>query len=94
VTLVNAQGVGLKATGLPLLNVTARHFTKDDIERAGYTFMMQPKPEVYLNLDWKQMGAGGIDSWSPNAWPMRPYRIPGEGSYSYSYRLSPVGPGQ
>jgi beta-galactosidase len=94
VTLVNAQGVGLKATGLPLLNVTARHFTQDDIERAGYTFMMQPKPEVYLNLDWKQMGAGGIDSWSPNAWPMRPYRIPGEGSYSYSYRLSPVGPGQ
>ena len=29
-----------------------------------------------------------------NAWPMRPYRIAGELSYSYTYRLSPVGPGQ
>ena len=30
------------------------------IERAGYTFQMQPHPETFLNLDWKMMGAGGI----------------------------------
>ena len=37
------------------------------------------------------MGAGGIDSWSPNALPMEPYRIPGDRPYSFRYRLSPVG---
>ena len=90
IALTNAQGVGLLAVGAPTLSVAARHFTKDDMERAGYTFQMQTHPETFLNLDWKQMGVGGIDSWSPNALPMPPYRIPSDQSYSYRYRLSPV----
>ena len=90
VALTNERGVGLLAVGAPALSVAARHFTKDDLERAGYTFMMQPHPQVYLNLDWKQQGVGGIDSWSPNALPMAPYRIQSDQSHSYRYRLSPV----
>ena len=92
VKLTNAQGLGLMASGAPTLNVTARHFTKDDLERAAYTFQMRRHPEIYLNLDWKEMGAGGIDSWTENAYPMAPYRIPGTEEHSYSYRLSPVSP--
>jgi beta-galactosidase len=90
VKLTNAQGIGLIATGEPTLDVTARHFTKDDMERAGYTFQMRRHPEIYLNLDWKQMGAGGIDSWSANAYPMAPYRIASGEEHRYRYRLSPV----
>jgi hypothetical protein len=37
------------------------------------------------------MGAGGIDSWSANALPMTPYRIPSGEEYRWQYRLSPVG---
>jgi len=92
VKLTNAEGLGLMAVGAPDLNVTARHYTKDDMERAGYTFQMTRHPEIYLNLDWKEMGAGGIDSWSPNAYPMDPYRIAGSGPHSYRYRLTPVDP--
>jgi len=83
-------GTNLLAVGAPMLSVAARHFTKDDMERAGYTFQMQPHPGIFLNLDWKQMGVGGIDSWSPNALPMQPYRIPSGQAYSYRYRLTPV----
>jgi beta-galactosidase len=90
VALTNAQGIGLLAVGAQTLEVEARHFTKDDLERAGYTFQMQPHPEVYLNLDWKQMGIGGIDSWSSNALPMQPYRIPSDKAYAYRYRLTPI----
>jgi beta-galactosidase len=90
VKLTNGDGVGLMAVGAPDLNVTARHYTKDDIERAGYTFQMKRHPEVYLNLDWKEMGAGGIDSWTANAYPMNPYRIAGGEAHSYRYRLTPV----
>jgi len=90
VALTNLQGVGLLAVGAPALSVAARHFTKDDMERAGYTFQMQSHPETFLNLDWKQMGVGGIDSWSFNALPMQPYRIPSDKPHSYRYRLSPV----
>ncbi len=90
VALTNAQGVGLLAVGAPALSVGARHFSKEDIERAAYSFQMQRHPEIFLNLDWKQMGAGGIDSWSVNAYPMAPYRIAADQPYSYRYRLTPV----
>jgi beta-galactosidase len=92
VKLTNAEGIGLMAVGSPTLNVTARHYTKADLENAAYTFQMKRQPETYLNLDWKLMGAGGIDSWSLNAYPMAPYRIAGGEEHSYSYRLSPVAP--
>jgi len=90
VALTNAQGIGLLAVGAPTLSVAARHFPKEDMERAAYTFQMKPRPEIYLNLDWKQMGAGGIDSWRPHAYPMAPYRIDGNSGFSYRYRLSPI----
>jgi beta-galactosidase len=90
VKLTNAEGIGLMATGAGPLNVTARHYTKEDMEHAAYTFQMKRHPETYLNLDWKEMGAGGIDSWSPNAYPMMQYRIPSDQEYSYRYALKPV----
>ena len=90
VALTNAQGIGLLAVGAPTLSVAARRYTKEEIDRAAYSFQMQRHPQIYLNLDWKQMGVGGIDSWSANAWPMPPYRIPAGQAYSFKYRLSPV----
>lgn len=90
VALTNAQGVGVLAVGAPVLSVSARHYSKDEMEKAGYSFQMERHPQIYLNLDWKQMGVGGIDSWSANAYPMAPYRIPSGQEYSYKYRLTPV----
>ncbi|HYT76351.1 MAG TPA: glycoside hydrolase family 2 TIM barrel-domain containing protein [Vicinamibacterales bacterium] len=94
VALTNDQGVGLMASGDPLLSVDAMHATKDDVERAAYSFQLPVRPETYLNLDLKQMGAGGIDSWSRNAWPMEPYRIPGNQALRYRYRLLPIAEGK
>lgn len=94
VKLTNARGIGLMAVGAPTLSVGAKHYSKADLEHAAYTFQMRRHAEIFLNLDWRQMGVGGIDSWSVNgAYPMTPYRIPGDREYSYSYRLKPTGPG-
>jgi beta-galactosidase len=90
VSLTNDAGVGLMAIGEPTLSVGAMHATHEDLEKAGYTFQLPQRAETYLNLDWKQMGAGGIDSWSRNAWPMEPYRIAPDQPMRYSYRLVPV----
>ena len=92
VRLTNASGAGIEATGAAPLNVTARHYTKTDMERAGYTFQMKHHPEIYLNIDDRQMGAGGIDSWSLNAYPMTPYRIPSGEEKKFAYTLRPVQP--
>jgi beta-galactosidase len=90
VALTNAKGVGLLAVGAPTLSVSARHYTKDDIDRAKYTWEIPKRGQTYLNLDWKQMGVGGIDSWSGNAWPMPQYRLDPAAPMSFKYRLSPV----
>jgi beta-galactosidase len=92
VTLTNDKGVGLKAIGEPLLSVGAMHATHGDLESVGYSFQLPPRREIYLNLDLKQMGVGGIDSWSQNAWPMTQYRIPSDKPYTYKYRLEPIRP--
>lgn len=89
VRLTNANGVGLQASGSPTLSAGARHYAKEDMERAAYTFQMQPRPQIFLNLDGKQMGVGGIDSWSQNAWPLPAYRIDGNAEQRYTYRLTP-----
>jgi beta-galactosidase len=90
VELINDKGVGLRAEGMPLLGVEAHHASRREVERAAYTHQIAQHPEVYLNLDFKQMGAGGIDSWSRQAYPMEPYRIPAGQPYSYSFKLKPI----
>jgi len=88
--LTSPQGVGLLAVGAPELSVSARKYTKEDMERAAYSFQMQAQGPVYVNLDWKQMGVGGIDSWSEQALPMPAYRIDSGQPMTFRYRLSPV----
>lgn len=90
VALTNARGIGLAAIGSSAMSVAARHYTKEDMENAGYTFQMVRKPQVFVNIDGRQSGVGGIDSWSPNAYPMTPYRIRSDQGQSFRYRLSPV----
>lgn len=90
IALTNSNGIGLLATGMPLLSTGVVHYTKKEIEDADYSFKLKRHPEVYLNLDHQQMGVGGIDSWSLNAYPLTPYRLPGDRPHSYKYRLCPV----
>ena len=89
VTLTNRDGIGLRARGSPL-SVSAYHYTKREMEQADYTFRMAKHPQIYLNLDYKQMGVGGTDSWTPNAYPSHYHRIPGDQPYSYEYYLTPI----
>jgi len=90
VELTNRDGLGLRAEGAPTLSVGAAHVTKDDIEGTDYAFKLPRRPEVYLNLDMAQMGVGGVDSWSRDAYPMEPYRIAPDKAHAYRFRLVPV----
>jgi beta-galactosidase len=83
------KGVGLRVEGLPVVGVEAHHASRRQIEQAAYTYQITERPEVYLNIDFMQMGVGGIDSWSRQAYPMEPYRIAADKPYAYSFRLRP-----
>ena len=86
VSLTNKYGVGLLAVGMPLLSVTAKHYTTKDLETHKYSYQMKRKDFVTLNLDYKQMGVGGDNSWGAKP---HPEFMLTEKSYSYQFRLKP-----
>ena len=90
VALTNDRGTGLLAVGSPLLSVSALHYSEQEIDEADYSFKLKRHAQVYLNLDLKQMGVGGVDSWTERAFPLPEYRINSNQAYSYRYRLIPV----
>lgn len=85
--ITNKKGIGLMVVGQPLLSVNALHNTTKDLQEARHPFEMPKRDITVLNVDWKQQGLGGDDSWG--AWPHRPFLIPCEPA-SYSFRLIPI----
>ena len=90
IELTNDAGAGLRVSGEDPLSVGVMHHTQDDLESADYAFQLPRRAGSYLHVDLKQMGVGGINSWSANAWPMEPYRIAGDKPFSYRYRIVPI----
>ncbi|HXT11615.1 MAG TPA: glycoside hydrolase family 2 TIM barrel-domain containing protein [Candidatus Angelobacter sp.] len=82
--------VGLLAVGMPLLSANALHYTEDDLNAGKHAFELPHRDFISLNLDLKQQGVGGDNSWG--AWPHEPFLIPVR-EYTYSFRLRPFGRG-
>jgi beta-galactosidase len=87
--LTNKQGAGLLAVGMPLLSASAWPFTMDDLEKAAHTNELPRRKTITVNLDYRQMGVGGDDSWG--ARPHPEYTLPAK-AYSYRFRLRPYTP--
>ena len=91
IALTGEQGRGLMVTGMPLLSWSALYYTQEDLSQESrgtkHTYDLQKRDFISLNLDYKQMGVGGDNSWG--AWPHRKYTLP-PNEYSYSYKLSPI----
>jgi beta-galactosidase len=86
VSLTNKDGFGPLAVGTPLLSVSAWPLTIQDLEDARHINELPRRDTTTVNLDYKQMGVGGDDSWG--AWPHPEYRLPAK-PYNYSFRLRP-----
>ena len=88
VTLTDAEGDGLLAVGMPLLNVSAWPYSMEDLEKATHIHELPRRDTVTLNLDLKQMGVGGDDGWTERARPHREYTLPVK-TYGYRFLLRP-----
>ena len=88
--LTNGKGAGLLAIGQPLLSANALHYGTDDMNAGKHAFELPRRNDITLNLDLKQRGVGGDDSWG--AWPYDSFLIPCQ-EYAYSFRLKPFAPG-
>lgn len=89
ITLVDENGLGVKFTSNSLISTSASHYHRDDMERSRYTWQMEPRSSVFLNIDYKQMGVGGFDSWSPQSFPRPDFRVFNE-EMTFMYRMQPV----
>lgn len=70
------------------LSMSAWPYTQENLNEAKHTFDLKDAGYITLNIDLKQMGIGGNDSWSHVGAPLEKYQIPA-GNYSYSFYLLP-----
>ncbi len=91
VRFTNQQGLGLGVSGLPLLGFGAQRYDVheyDQFSKAGkHPNDLTPLQHININIDYKQRGVGGTDSWGTP--PLFKYRLPWR-DYRYSIRLFPV----
>jgi beta-galactosidase len=92
VAFTDESGVGLMALrGATLLSMSAWPYSQEDLEKAKHINELPSRDFVTVNLDYRQMGVGGDDSWG--AMTHEEYRLPAE-PYRYDFTLRPVPPGE
>ncbi len=89
-SLTNTKGKGLYFAGVSNnLSVSAWPYTTQNVEEALHTYDLKKSGYITLNVDYKQMGVGGDDSWSQKALPHKEFRLPAK-DYSYSFIIKPI----
>lgn len=91
IEFTNDTGIGVRFTADSLLSTSASHYLRDDMERSRYTWQMEARKSVFVNIDYRQMGVGGINSWSSRAMAEPGFRVINE-PMEYTYRISPISP--
>jgi beta-galactosidase len=87
----DVDGNGLMISGAPLVSFSALPYTTDDLDfresENKHTVDLNPHDFIDLNIDLKQSGVGGDNSWG--AKPLPQYRLPA-GKYEFSFMISPL----
>ena len=106
VAFTNKDGNGLLSIGLPLLSISAHHQIMEDFESPARTVGriyegvevvnrhisdVKERNLVSVNLDYKQMGVGGDNSWGALTHPEYTLK---DSVYSYSFRLKLIQKGE
>lgn len=92
-SLTDGQGQGILIAGESPLSVSAWPYSMEDLETARHTNELPERNFITLNVDHRQMGLGGDDSWSEDARPHPEFRLPA-GRYRYAFWITPISPGQ
>ncbi|MFC6859555.1 glycoside hydrolase family 2 TIM barrel-domain containing protein [Zunongwangia atlantica] len=92
VKLTDNEGNGIKFSGMPLVSFSALRNPTSDFDPGmrkaqKHTIDIKPKDEIYLNIDYKQMGVGGDNSWGARTWEK--YQLKPK-NYSYTYFIEPI----
>lgn len=84
-----AKTKGLLVVADSLLSMSAWPWTEANINAAKHTNELKESGFLTLNIDLKQMGVGGNDTWSDVAQPEPQYQLK-SGDYRYAFYLLPM----
>lgn len=93
ISLSNREGEGLLITGEQPLSISAWNFPQEDLEYRPFDVerrhggSIQKKEMVWLNIDHRQMGVGGDNTWGAQVHPE--YTITPE-KQTYSFTIQPI----
>ena len=92
VEITKEDGTGIKFLSDTPFSVSALNYKEDDLQsgderKQEHAGEIDPRKEVYVNIDGFQQGLGGITSWG--TLPLEKYRLNYK-DYAYSYWMVPV----
>lgn len=91
VSFTNQQGKGIQITGLPLIGFGAQFYDVHDYEqfekKGLHTHELPKKEHIFVNIDYKQRGIAGTDSWGSS--PLFQYTLPWR-DYRYGFSIKPI----
>jgi len=82
--LTARDGSGITVTADTQLDFSTLPYSTEALEQSKHLYEPSEENFITLNLDYKQMGVGGDNSWG--ARPHEPYRLPPK-VYEYKFRL-------
>lgn len=88
VRFTDDRGNGLEAQGEPLIEFSAWLYTQEQLEQAKHDYeLWPPRDFITVNLDWRQRGVGGVNSWGEHTLPQ--YTLRGK-HFEYKFLVQPV----
>ncbi|NGM64535.1 DUF4981 domain-containing protein [Sphingobacterium sp. SGR-19] len=87
--LRNNKKAGLLVIGNQPLYMSAWPFSQKAIVEGKHWYKLEKEDKITLNVDFKQMGIGGNDSWTDVSAPLEKYQVPAK-NYTYSFHLIPM----
>ena len=91
--LTRKDGSGIMIAAIDtLLNINALPYSPEQLysgpeKQQKHSGELVADANVHLDVDLRQMGVGGINSWGE--WPLEKYRLPFK-NYSYQYLIIPI----
>jgi beta-galactosidase len=82
----NGKGLLFESSGEPL-SMSAWPYMQQELNDKDHAHELVESDFITLNIDHKQMGVGGDDSWTIFARPHEKYRLPAR-RYTYSFTIS------
>ena len=86
-SLVDQEGNGLMIKGGELLHFDVHYNSVEDYRQAKHSFELQPRAQIWVNIDHRHTGLGGDTGWGRTI--HQEYQIKA-GKYNFSFLIKPL----